>query len=157
MSRKSKTFTDEQPKLTKINLSAMYTKPDEIEGQPHTKFDYSNLTGEDFMEYNEILQGDVKQHVANGVSLRVGNGLLNVNKDYYFDLYMVSPLYQAIDPTNPTPTKIVSGFVMKDGKAVRKGMKMKLSTALLLNANLPAGTNQIPVEYFLLSQNKEIK
>jgi antitoxin component of RelBE/YafQ-DinJ toxin-antitoxin module len=46
---------------------------------------------------------------------------------------------------------------MKDGKAVRKGMKMKLSTALLLNANLPAGTNQIPVEYFLLSQNKEIK
>ena len=30
MSRKAKTFTDEQPKLTKINLSAMYTKPDEI-------------------------------------------------------------------------------------------------------------------------------
>jgi len=146
----------EQTKLTKIDLGAMYQAPEERPEQPHTRFDYSNLTGDDFMEYNQIIQGDVKVHVANGLSQRAGNGLLNINKEYYFDLYFASPVYQSLDETNPQSIKIVSGINMKNGKAVRKEMKMPLRTALLLNANLPAGTTQIPVEYFLLSQTKDI-
>jgi hypothetical protein len=152
----SKNTLSTEPKLGTVAIAKRYEKPETRDGQPHTNFDYSNLTGDEFMGYCKILEGDVTEFVENSIAKRNGQGLLLLNKEYHFDLYMVEPIRMRVNNYDPKSTIIVAGIQMKDGKAIRKNMKMTLRSAILLNSNLPAGTSQVHCEYFLLSQEHDI-
>lgn len=144
------------PKKDKTAVIPTYQKPTTRKGQEHTEFDYSELVGDDFMQYCQMVEGDIREIQEFQIALRMNNGKLKLNKQYYFDMYYAYPVVMRVDAKDPKSTKIVAGIQLKDGKAVRTKTMMTLAMALTINRNISFGSKNAPVEYLLLNQSVDI-
>ena len=124
-------------------------KPHLNEGIGLERFNYDNMTGKQFAEYLDLVQGKVMDE--EDPLQRRGGGL--PDKKYVFEVYNVRPKMKRLYPQSRVDnTKVPDGFTLFQSKPTSITTTF-LRYALLQNESLYSqigGANNNPIYYYLL-------
>lgn len=143
------TMTETDPDTGEL-LPKHYRKPEPVESNKLSQFDYTRLRGAKFEEYFELVEGKVREQKSHSMAVRSVGGM-NRNQSYFFDMYRGYPIKE----TNGVHTKII-GIELVSDKPKNVALRLPLHVAITLNSQIGAANSSYPCNIYLLSQTQTI-